>query len=497
MSRKETAETVINTLENAVRGRQVLVLGSPGSGKTNFLDQLREDLSLRHRSWIAFTAGPASSLLSSTFFVNLVDFLKREGCLNPQFDLPDRSFSLTGFFEKVSPALYKEMIRHLVILVDDLDQNRMPLDQISNLLSSVRGFYTEWRDIDINVHFVFAGQVNPRALLGLYRDADSASWPLEQGKTIFHLPPLTLDEVNEKINKSRGSSGVKVGLYSRYLFELSNGDVFTIARILSNLSNKNLSCQLFFDTAEMLVDSADWIHILDLRVRDLSARAFDVLVRNLQGQFVCLSDQELREELFLSGLFRETQFNSVYLINPVVERSLRQNWSDIKPKDAPDVFGNLSELIPPVFCLNSTAFELLSEIEMLLRNLVVVRLGIRTKQKHLLSGLNYEINPRTDLKEDQYFRSSDWRSQVGKSHFVDAHAALISYTDTKDLLRLLDHLIETKDEVISSLKSLRPQLSGMKDIRDAVMHGQIINEKSVENLYLIYSQLTTGLTIKI
>lgn len=496
MSRRETAETVINTLENAVRGRQILVLGSPHSGKTTFLNQVYEQISIRHRSWIAFMAGPASNFLLPAFFRNLVDFLKKEGCLNSKFDLPERSFSLAGFFEKLSPAVYKEMLRHLVILVDNLDENKMPLDEISNLLSSVRGFYTEWRDIDINVHFVFVGQVSPRRLLGLYRDADSASWPLQQGKTIFHLPQLTINEVNEKLNKKMDNSGSTADLYSRYLFELSNGDVFTISQLLANHTKKILNCQSLFESAEELVNNVDWIGTLGLQIRGLSARASQVLSRNLQGQFVCVNDQELKEELLLSGLFHETEFGSIYLVNAVVERSLRKNWARIKPKDASDVFNDLSELVPPVFCLNNTAFELISQIEMLLRNVVVIRLGSQRKQKHLLSGLNIRVNHRTRLKEDQYFRSSDWRKQVSRSQFVYTHAALVSYTDTRDLLELLDHLIESNDDVINCLKPLRSQLSGMKEIRDAVMHGQVINERSVENLYQIYNQLTTELTIK-
>jgi hypothetical protein len=111
--------------------------------------------------------------------------------------------------------------------------------------------------------------------------------------------------------------------------------------------------------------------------------------------------------------------------------------------------------------------------------------------------LNYEVNPQNKQKEDQYYRSTDWRKKVSRSQFVDAHAALISYSDTRDLLKLIDHLINTNDELAASLKNVRPQLSGMKEIRDAVMHGQIINEKSVENLYSIYHKLITELAVRI
>jgi hypothetical protein len=251
-----------------------------------------------------------------------------------------------------------------------------------------------------------------------------------------------------------------------------------------------------FDGAEELTGNIDFINLLCLRVTGLSSRACDVLIRNLQGQFVVVKDQELKEELLLSGLFHETKFKSISLINPVLERSLRKNWSRIRPKELPDVFSDLCELIPPVFCLNNAAYELISEIETLLRNIIVIRLGIQPKGKHLLSGINYRSSPRDGVKEDQYFRSLDWRKRVSKSQFVYAHAALISYTDTGDLLDLVDHLLDLQDDVVGRLKPLRAQLSGMKEIRDAVMHGQVINEKSVENLSQIYIQLTMELTVQ-
>ena len=496
MTRAETAEAIINTLENAVRGRQVLVLGSPRSGKTYFLSQLAEQISNRQRSWVTYLSGSATKLMSLEFFNGLVDTLKKEGCLDPAFELVNKPASLTSFFERIKPVLYKEMIRHLVILVDDLDQNKMAFEDIALLLSSVRGFYTEWREIDINIHFVFTGQINSCKLLTYYREPDNASWPFLQGKTIYHLLPLTAEEIFGSIDKATVDSKKLVELYTQYLFELSNGDLYTVFEILKSLGKKKISCLSLFEAAEKLTTSLEWIETLSLIIKGLSTKASNVLTVNLQGNFVSFSDLELEEELLLSGLFSKTKNQTISVLNSVMERSLRKNWNRIKPKGAPDVFSDLAELIPPVFALNKTAYELLAEIEMRLRNIVVLRLGAQKGDRHLLSNINIEINPRTDLKEDQYFRSIDWRKRVGKSQYVDAHAALISYTNTRDLLGLVDHLISKNDEVIVPLKVIRPRLEGMKEIRDAVMHGQVITEKSVENLFDIYYELIQELTIR-
>ena len=122
MSRKEIAKQVVSTLENAVRGRQILVLGSQGSGKTTFVNQVYDEISARYRSWVAYKAGSAANFLSATFFCEFAEFLKEEGCLNSDFELPSRVWSLTAFFEKLSLALHKETLRHLVILIDDLNE---------------------------------------------------------------------------------------------------------------------------------------------------------------------------------------------------------------------------------------------------------------------------------------------------------------------------------------------------------------------------------------
>jgi hypothetical protein len=500
MNRKELTKLVVNTLENAVRGRQILVLGPSGSGKTVFLEQVHDEISARFRGWVAYKAGPAAGFLSEKFFREFLEFLKKEGCLDSDFELPHRAWSLTAFFEKLSPALHKPTLRHLVFLVDDLSDANMSLQGVSTLLSSIRSFYTEWRSIDVNVHFVFVGNVNTRKLLDLYRGSDSASWPLEQGKTILYLPGLTCEEIRQwTAQRNNGyKSSLLSNLHGQYLLELSNGDVFTISRLLSGLSEQKIDCQMLFDLAERLVMETVWVDELKSRVTGLSERATQVLIKNLSGQFVCVYDPEVEEELFLSGLFQKNAFGFTSIMNTVIERGLRKNWSHIKPGDAIDIFGDISELIPPVFCLNNTAFDLIAKIEMLLRNVAVTRLGMRPRPngKHFLRELNYEVNQQTHFKEDQYFRSNDWRQKVSRSQFVDAHAALISYSDTRDLLNLIDHLIDSDDEVVGCLKKIRPQLSGMKEIRDAVMHGQIINERSVENLYQIYRQLITELSVR-
>lgn len=499
MSREAFANEVINSLENAVRGRQILIVGPPYSGRSKILDILAHEIANRQRNWIAFSSGSANALFSQGFYERLVAILKKGGCVDPEFHLGNKPSSLTSFFIRVDNALYKENIRHLVILVDDLDEELMSLEEIANILSTVRGFYTEWNEIEINIHFVFVGKVNLHNLLKLYKGADGASWPLLQGKTVFHIPPLTIDEVRGELLQFESRHNRSLDLYASYLFELTQGDVSTLSSILRIANSKKISCHIFFDAAENLITDSEWVKLIEKRAKSLSAEAIDVIAFILRGQLISLSDRELKQELLLNGLTRSANTSLIILTNPVIERTLRKHWQKWFPQRSDKVFGDVSELIPPIFTLNNKAFELISEIEMLLRNIAVVRLGVNTTdaEKHFLSGLNYELNNYTGLKEDQYLRSKDWRHKVGKSRYVDAHAALISYTDTKDLLNLIDYLINENDQVVSSLKPVRAKLNGLKEIRDAVMHGQVINEQSVDNLIDIYNDLNNSLLLKI
>lgn len=499
MSREAFANEVINSLENAVRGRQILIVGPPYSGRSKILDILAHEISNRQRNWIAFSSGSANALFSHSFYERLVATLKRGGCLDPEFNLGNKPSSLTSFFIRMDNALYKENIRHLVILVDNLDEELMSLEDIANILSTVRGFYTEWNEIEINIHFVFVGKVNLHNLLKLYKGADGASWPLLQGKTVFNIPPLTTDEVRNELLQTASRHDRSLDLYANYLFELTCGDVLTLSNTLKMIDDRKVSCHVLFDAAENLITNSEWIKIIEKRMRNLSTEAIDIVTYKLSGQFISLLDRELKQEIILSGLMRTDDKSFMVVTNPVIERTLRKHWQNWFPGRSDNVFSDISELIPPIFTLNKKAFELISEIEMLLRNTVVVRLGVHTSdsKKHLLSGLNYEFNNYNELKEDQYMRSKDWRHKVGKSRFVDAHAALISYTDTKDILGLIDYLISVNDQVVSSLKLLRDKLSGLKEIRDAVMHGQVINEQSVENLIDIYNDLNNSLLLKI
>jgi hypothetical protein len=479
----------------------IAILGSPGSGGTTFLEQLGSHLEGCSRNTFLFGPVQFKDFVSS-FREAVVAWLNNEGLFSSQCDSAEymSAASQSLFWGCLRSHLDLDHIKSLVIEIDDVNLGISDYHVLYNLFSELRKFCAEWRVDDLAVHFVTSGSWMPTKLADVF-DHYQTSWPFVPDHNIFYLPNLTSDEVGEWLQGGREIGAIE-SVHSRYLWELTAGDTRTIAEVLRRLPSSTVSCEALYAAADTLVKSQPFAKSLRAQADQLSHQAQLCLGKMLEGLFVDgVSQPSLEEELSLSGFARainQPWGRVVRFRNWVIESAVRYHWRFFRELFHASAFTNYEELIPPVICLNRDAYEFICEIENLLRNLVVMRLGTHQTDKHPLVGVYTDQKQKRENGEleDEFTRASKWRKRVQETPYVDTHAALISFSQTKHLMDLVGQLVyHYKDPVFVRLEPMMSDLGGFKDIRDAVEHNQVISEKSYDTLLRIRTRLYEALTI--
>lgn len=475
------------------------VLGAPWSGKTTFLHDLARHLERQDRRTVVY--GPISMTAfqdQQAFRPQFLAWLEDEGLLRraaiPAEYLPAASLGL--FMEYVHERLDPKLVSKLVIETDDVHGTGAKLYEF---YADLRKFCSEWQGRDLGVHLISAGSWNPTELEQAFKDHES-SWPFVAEHSLFYLPDLTADELLEHIRQRLPAANLKP-IHAVYLWELTSGDAPAVNEIIGCLPQQPVACERLYQAAETLIRSGASAERMESRLKSLSAQALETLSRMLKGYHpLAVKQPRVRDELILSGLGRVVDEGIGRVLRPknwLVESTIRHHWARLSRLFPGLANTHYEDLIPPISCLNREAYNLICEIENQLRNLVMLRLQVFANGRHPLHGIvTRETNPPDKpYAADEFMRASRWRTRVEHDAYVDAHAALISFSQTRHLIGLIDYLIDEKhDPVLLLLDPLRRDLDGFKDIRDAVTHNQLISEKSYDTLLRIRQALYTAIT---
>jgi hypothetical protein len=498
MTTREELQREIGRLIVENNRSTIVILGAPGAGKTSLLNDLARQLERQDRRTVVY--GPISMATfqnTATFRHQLLVWLEDEGLLrqavHPSEYLSAASLGL--FLEYVHKQLDPKLVGKLVIETDDVDAHGVKLYEF---YSELRKFCSEWQVRDLAVHFISAGTWNPIELEQAFKDHES-SWPFVAEHNLFYLPDLTKDEVLERLRRRASGSGIKP-IHALYLWELTSGDAPAVNEIIQCLPQQTISCESIYNAADTLIRSQFYADKMEARLSTLSAQALETLGRMLTGYHpVAARQPAVRDELILSGLGRVVDEGNGWALrfkNWLAESTIRHHRARYD-KQVPDLtYPYYEELIPPVSCLNREAYGLICEIENQLRNLVMLRLHAFANGRHPLWGVvTKETNRQDTPSTDEYTRASRWRARVQRDAYVDTHAALISFSQTRHLIGLIDYLIDEKDDpFLGLLDPLRDDLAGFKNIRDAVTHNQVISEKSYDLLVKIRQALYANIT---
>ncbi len=472
----------------------------------------------------ALFIGPISAgefIDKSRCFDKIILSLEEAGVINESFDkskLQDAA-SLSIFFSWMKEFVDISNLPPLVIGVDAIEIESY--NDLHDLYSSQRKFCTEWKkeEVEFEVHFISLGNWVPTLLQKEY--FTSISWPFDYDKNLHYFPDLTDFEIFDLLTEHNQFEPKRI--HSQYLWELTRGDRMTINYLLLENKQPLLNCEEIFKSCLQIIEGSHaFVSMLELKLKVLSENAKEVLSELLDGYWRSISTRDdLAEELMSSGLVERYATGPITTFrfkNWVTESAIRHHKEQLSHVFTFKSFGNYREIIPPVTCLNRSAYAYICEIENLLRNDIILRLSIINSSEHPLMGINTSRSVAEDLKRIERIKKKEarnesvseeekktisayeiakkWRDEIANNKYVDAHASLVSYIQTIDLLNILNTLATRKDVWANHVKFNNKDTNALKEIRDVVMHNQVITEASYDFLEKVRDDLYKALIKK-
>lgn len=496
MSRADLLDRVVRHAQER-RASSSAVIVSPGVDIRRFTDVLASRLMaipLRASVFGPFDSHGMADRM--TFRRAFIQWLQEEQLLSESVDMSEclNAASLSLFFGRVSRHLDTSFSGALAIELIHADQDRLGESELFDLFSDLRKLCAEWRDERVAVHFITTGAWSPVRLERVFFDHQT-SWPFVTDLNLSYMPDLTVDEATDLLRSEAPRGRTAKAIHGRYLWEMTSGDEWTIQEVLSRLPDDAVTCDKLYSAAASLIQDERFGDELRRRVLQCSSPSRALLAKLLEGYLVDAGkNAELADELRVYGLVKAEAhaglaYPQIRIKNWVMESAFRYHRSFFEGLVPARLHSGHDEFVPPIQCLNQDAYAYIYEIETLLRNLVIGRLGMRDPSKHPLQ--NERLG---NSSQDEFSRASKWREQVAGSKYVDTNAPLIGFTTTGQLIELVEKLILYKDPLFIALQPLVDQFKGFKEIRNAVAHNQIISEASYDILLSIRAHLYSALS---
>ncbi|RME57272.1 ATP-binding protein [Candidatus Parcubacteria bacterium] len=154
---------------------------------------------------------------------------------------------------------------------------------------------------------------------------------------------------------------------------------------------------------------------------------------------------------------------------------------------------DFQELSPSLLSLNEAAYRLIYEIENLARNFVAVMLSqSKTNSEHILRGKLQRYNQQLGTYEDAYDRARRWQQKKISNGVTGYSDSLLVYLSTRELASLIDEIAPPTEG--TTWKMVAETIREVANIRDAVMHNQLIDEQALlildNSKQLIYDALS-------
>lgn len=467
--------------------------GPPGSGKSFFLKTLVKDLPLELQH--VFILGPYQIIEDR---VN--DLCNRviKDCIGAGFisqELPyDLAGDLVGTWNWFTKNSQIAKTQTFIVLIDLSICSTNDITDIGNLFSSIRLLEGVWNSPNVGVHHLITGCWDHPALED-YFDQINTSFPYTVGHNYLIWTGISPEEMDALV-KQRYPIESRIP-YGRVLYELTGGHPGLALDIMDHISNGNLSFStLLYATYQAALDGPMSQELLllwsQLPIESRSILREIILQRRIPVKI--LSPQ--MERLNIAGIIRINQIGDLSYIDFrswYVELIIWLHTDQLVIADESVQKVDVEELMPRISTICVEAFRLINEIENLARNFVTVHLCLQSEPGfHYLMGRARKYNPEKQVEEDAYERAEDWQDRSSDRGLPVELNPLIAYLSTRDLANLIE-------EVGSKMRSrewlrIAQAIRSLSDVRDAVMHNQLIDDDELQRLYDLQADIYEALS---
>lgn len=455
--------------------------GAPGSGKTFLLKQLAKELPKATRNTLVY--GPYQVSSMDEFSDLLINDCFNTGYLNSLMP-SDYFVDIIKTFEWLNRNIQSTNRQTITILID-LNDKITDIDTLRTWFSSIRFLEHGWNSDTSGLLILLASNWNHNLLDSYYKEI-RLSFPYTVSQNYFLWDGISVDQMDKIITKNFPSTPkiVPLGLL---LHEITGGHPGAAIDILETIQEReSLTIASMLNAAKIAARNGKMAGDLVSKWSSLSTKTRNVIRHLLLLRQIPISNLRPHLDGLASfGLVKEKEIaDTTYAVisSWYIEMVIRSHLNGLEIEDE-----NLNEVDPedlplPLVSINNEAFLIINEIETMIRKFVIVRSSAnKINGKGVLENRGVRYDKFLNRNMSAHERASDWRDKsrsVGLS--VDTNP-LVTYLSVKDLPLLVDELSrEIKSEKWSTISSA---INSMGDIRDAVMHNQIIDDKAFIQLF--------------
>jgi hypothetical protein len=372
------------------------------------------------------------------------------------------------------------------------------LDSLRSWFSSIRALEDRWEDAPARLLIVLAGYWNHNLLDAYYRNI-RLSFPYTISHNYFHWYGISIAQMVDLVQQYFPGSQ-EVIPYGALLHEVTGGHPGAAVEIAEIISKKQvLSIPTLFSAVKQVACkgkvTAELIHIWI----QLPTETKLLLEQILLGYPIRTNTQRQNwDSLCTAGLTKEVIVARIYYGNVsswFVECVLRSHLEElgIENPNLSQVF--IDELVPPLLSINKEAYQIINEIENLVRNFATLQLSKSRKVgKSLLANRATKYDNFIKEELDAQEQAEEWKKSSRKSGLPVELNPDIAYISIKVLAKLVDEI--AKEINSEKWKNIAVALQTTSPIRDAVMHNQLIDDKAYAQLLDLRAAIYKALSPK-
>jgi len=401
----------------------------------------------------------------------------------------DSVSSLSNLWEYLNENIEVKSPKNFIILVelDNIGFNNF--DSFQTLASSIRYLEHLWDRDDIHLQVILAGFWNHHRV-GDYYKRIRLSFPYTGSRNYFIWRTISLEDTARLVKEKLAVEKLNLP-YDKLVYEITGGHVGLIKDLLLELNPNKLTMKEVLRAAEASSQKGNYGKALVEVWKQFPADVLEIISKILLVKTILDKiPPKYLDLLFSSGVIDHQSIlgeKYITLKSWYVELLIRNHLEELGIEKKQLGMILFDEYIPSITIFNAEGYRVINKIENLVRNFMVTKLcNEDAENEHILQYRIIKENSRTKEDEDAYTRTLDWKERSTKSGVEEGINPLIAYITTGDLVTVIR---DCSSDTNPSWRNIATAIEEIAPIRDAVMHNQIINEKSLKRLYELQAEI--------
>ncbi len=462
--------------------------GLPRTGKTNFLGKLRAELVLARIP--AHVMGPYRVFQADTgYLIKSMTLDLYNAAFIDRINIPPEECDLTAFWEWAATQI-KSSNRVFLIMIDVGSSGRLNPQFVAAIFSSARKLEDRNSSSGLRIHTIFEGYWDPY-LLDTYYKKIGVSFPYTPSYNYGIWLGIDEEETVKLTTQRRMGTRPIMG---KIIHEITGGNPSVILGILDRVGGRDLSLDnLTQATRAYAIDGNVSLELAELWSH-MPTEAKKILLNIiLKRRILGFIPAEIKQLLMCAGLISETIIEDreyIGLRSWYVELVVLTHANNIGLSDPRIDNINPMEFVPELTVINHEAYQVINDIENRVRNFAVRQRYQLCSEPHNTDPLDVDITIRGGKKNiADVIRKWKARSEE-RGMLVDINPRIV-YSTTSHLRGLLEEIAGQMNSV--DWLNIALSIDEMRDIRDAVMHNQIISDRHLERLYQLRASIYMAL----